>query len=678
MAFPFTPSKRPFERYPMEPSGRGKWQKTSPSIPQQSQFKMPPGSIVFRVLCPASKSGSVIGKGGGIVTKIRQETGAKIKLEETVPGCEERVIVISGSVKDYEVSNEQTMQDDNDGNTGTGENGKPTEEDEKEKVGSSILEVPKAVKATSLVQKALLLIFERILDGEPENDDGDEEIKKSYLSARLLVLSNQVGCLLGKGGSVIKQMSTDSGSQIRILPRDKLPLCASAQDEIVQITGGIDSIRRALQLVSQQLLDNPPRDRDFPPDVPPGSSSHAFAPARPEGFNPSPYHMPVQGPPFPSRSSYDAPDIPSFPKFHEGPATGKISSDLLIFRLLCSNDKVGSVIGKGGNIVKNLQHETGCDIKVLETPSEVDDRIIVISGPALPGDRISPSQDAVLRVHHRIVMAMPENKDVMSRLLVSSNQIGCLLGKGGSVISEMRKLTGAHIRVLSKDQMPKGFPENDEMVQVSGEFGAVQEALLQITSRLRGHFFRDKASALNHPPFFDQMPPFGSYGGRREPTPPRLYGGLPPFQKDARAHEGRAAFPHGIHGSGVPSLGVERVPPAPWVPTGMREGGGPMPMPDFSGGPSRRIGGFPSGSQPAVITHTTVDVVVPRAIVPSIYGEDGVCLRRICEISEAKITITDPRPEATETVIIISGTPEQTHAAQSLLQAFVLSETSAA
>jgi poly(rC)-binding protein 3/4 len=42
------------------------------------------------------------------------------------------------------------------------------------------------------------------------------------------------------------------------------------------------------------------------------------------------------------------------------------------------------------------------------------------------------------------------------------------------------------------------------------------------------------------------------------------------------------------------------------------------------------------------------------------------------KISEAKITITEPRPEATETVIIISGTPEQTHAAQSLIQAFVI------
>lgn len=45
-----------------------------------------------------------------------------------------------------------------------------------------------------------------------------------------------------------------------------------------------------------------------------------------------------------------------------------------------------------------------------------------------------------------------------------------------------------------------------------------------------------------------------------------------------------------------------------------------------------------------------------------------------CQISDAKVAITEPKPGAMETVIIISGTPEQSHAAQSLIQAFVMSE----
>ncbi|THU49898.1 hypothetical protein C4D60_Mb06t14400 [Musa balbisiana] len=689
MAFPFLPSKRPYERNPLEPNGRGKWQKTGPSITQQNQLKVPPGAIIFRVLCPASKSGSVIGKGGGIVARIRQETGAKIRLEETVPGCDERVIVVTGLEKDAELGNEQGKEDDEE--TGTDDGGDNSQEITENIEGakdSSPAEGSKFDGVPSSVVKALLLVFERIIEGEAENDDEDEANKKlSNVSARLLVLSNQVGCLLGKGGSVIKQMSADSGAQIRILPRDKLPLCASQQDEIVQLTGGVESVKKALHLVAQQLLDNPPRERDlFPPMGSSGPSSHPFASGpRPEGVPPLNYHHPHQGPPFSNRPHHIAdfhPSIgPPFPKFHESgpPLQPQLSPELITYRLFCSSDKVGSVIGKGGNIVKGLQNDTGCEIKVLETTPESDDRIIVISGLALPSDRIAPVQDAVLRVQHRLVMAVPDAKDstVLSRLLVASNQTGCLLGKGGAIIAEMRKLSGAHIRILGKDQIPKGVPENDEVVQISGEFGAVQEALLQITSRLKHHVFRDKLSAMNPnapPAFIEQLPPYGMYMGRRESSPSRLYPNLPPFQKDpvGRLFEERSAFAHPVHGLGIPPLGIER--PAPWLPQGMRDVGGPMPLPDYPEGvPQRRMGGFASGSQQVPIT--SVDVVVPRSLVPSIYGEDGGCLRHIREISEAKITITEPRPEATETVIIISGTPEQTHAAQSLIQAFVLSET---
>ena len=84
-----------------------------------------------------------------------------------------------------------------------------------------------------------------------------------------------------------------------------------------------------------------------------------------------------------------------------------------------------------------------------------------------PDDRISAVQDAVLRVQNRIAKAIPDSKEkgVTSKILVSSNQIGCLLGKGGSIIAEMRKFTGAYIRIMGKDQTPKSASEN-EVVQV--------------------------------------------------------------------------------------------------------------------------------------------------------------------------------------------------------------------
>lgn len=53
-----------------------------------------------------------------------------------------------------------------------------------------------------------------------------------------------------------------------------------------------------------------------------------------------------------------------------------------------------------------------------------------------------------------------------SRILVPTRQIGCLLGKRGSVITEMRKKTTASLKVLQKAEMPKCGQDSDELVQV--------------------------------------------------------------------------------------------------------------------------------------------------------------------------------------------------------------------
>ena len=80
----------------------------------------------------------------------------------------------------------------------------------------------------------------------------------------------------------------------------------------------------------------------------------------------------------------------------------------------------------------------------------------------------SPTQEAVIRVHSRIAeIGFEPGSAVVARLLVHSQQIGCLLGKGGHIISEMRRATGASIRIFTKDQVPKCASLSDEVVQVN-------------------------------------------------------------------------------------------------------------------------------------------------------------------------------------------------------------------
>lgn len=660
-------NKRPRDHGAPEAHGKGKWQKAAFFTSVDTSFKIAPGSTVFRLLCPTSKAGSLIGKGGDKISQIRQESGAKVRVEETVPGCNERVVVIAGSEEDNRLLNNQSKNADEETKETQATEG--TDNTDKHDEGSEQKpsvegEETQSEKVTPSIQKGLFLVFDRMFEGEPTTNGGGED---GNCVLRLLVPSSQVGCILGKAGSVIKQLASESGSQIRVLPKDKLPACATSSDELIQLSGDVNAVRKALQSVSQQLLDHPPRENDSY-SANPSSSSHSFGNSNPRS---DVYPAFSHGRPFAEapNDGFSGPFGPMDP-----------SQEMLTYRLICPDEKVGGVIGKGGAVVKALQYETGCDIKVLDRTPDSDDRVIIISGPSNPDEPMSAPQDAVLRVQTRIIRAAPENKEQgpTGKIIISSNQIGCVLGKGGAVISEMRKSTGAYIRILGKDQTPQYAARNEEVVQINGDSDSVHEALLQITSRLREHFFRNAFPLNHHPsaPFPDHGPPFPPFM-RRELSPPGRYSsfnqfdaGIPPHG-GFHPHEDHPPFMHDHHGPGFGHHMPERFAPSgPWGPQGM-EGGGPLGFPEFS---QRRPGGF-AGSHHAVITSTTVEVVVPRSVVPAIYGDDGGCLKQIREISDAKVIINDAKPGAKETLIIISGTPDQTHAAQSLIQAFVVIET---
>ena len=88
----------------------------------------------------------------------------------------------------------------------------------------------------------------------------------------------------------------------------------------------------------------------------------------------------------------------------------------------------------------------------------------------------SASQNAVILIFNRSVesgfqkgmdMTSSSGAQVSTRLVISQNQMGCLLGKGGSIVADMRKMTGAFIKIVGDHQVPKCAPETDQVVLVS-------------------------------------------------------------------------------------------------------------------------------------------------------------------------------------------------------------------
>ncbi|KAG6410056.1 hypothetical protein SASPL_128103 [Salvia splendens] len=246
------------------------------------------------------------------------------------------------------------------------------------------------------------------------------------------------------------------------------------------------------------------------------------------------------------------------------------------YRILCHDVKAGGVIGKSGSIIKAIRQHTGAWINVHELVPGDEERIIEISDTRRrdPDGRIpsfSPAQEALLLIHERILeteggggggyghndgFVEDENDEyggrggggnrVVTRLVVSRMHVGCLLGKGGKIIEQMRMETKTHIRILPRDHtLPRCISMSEEIVQVVGDAHAVKNALAIISSRLRESQHRDRSHFQNrvqspdhfYPPDDDfyannrrssaEGPSFGnrySGGSRNNNYPPRSSG----------------------------------------------------------------------------------------------------------------------------------------------------------
>ncbi|MED6218928.1 hypothetical protein PIB30_031157 [Stylosanthes scabra] len=527
-------------------------------------------------------------------------------------------------------------------------------------------------------QQSLLRVLERIVD---HDEHGSNQNANSTVSFRFVAPSYHVGCVVGRGGKIVERIRQESGASVRVFSKDQVPLPPPG-DEFIQISGSFGAVKKALLSVSACILEKE------------ASNSGSFKSSGPGGHHgaPPPHHVE------PHRERY-GPDSHTrgyapFPgPENAGHGHRPFIEEDVVFKLLCQQDKVGSLIGKGGSVVRAMQNDTGASIQIVDTGPDSEERVVVIAARENSDLKHSPAQDAVIRVHNRLTeIGFEPSAAVIARLLVRSPQVGCLLGKGGLVISEMRRATGASIRIFSKEQI-KFISQNEEVVQVIGNLQSVQDALFQITSRIRETIFPMRTppnfSAPPHMPPFPDMPP-PSFRPRNHlmpsghPPPPVGpphgidHSAVPPPPPDQHAFShgmgcgppnmDRAPYPRGYEGPNSPRL---------WNPMVVNRGnpGGladPSSLAPRNGTPGK------NGNSLHSPNNSNVEVTIPHMYLTHVYGENNSNLVQIQQISGANVVVHDSKPGAAECIVSVSGAPDQTQFAQSLIQAFILCGQTAA
>lgn len=369
----------------------------------------------------------------------------------------------------------------------------------------------------------------------------------------------------------------------------------------------------------------------------------------------------------------------------DGPAhkRSRQTDDEITF--LIPSKVAGSIIGKGGTNISKLRNQYKASITVPDCPGP--ERVLSITAPDV---------DTILEIVKDILPCLADggpksnNEDLDVRLLIHQSRAGCVIGKAGAKIKELREKTGARLKIFSNPA-----PQSTErVVQLVGKADAVAAGIREVLDLIRQ--VPIKGQILNYDPhnyddfYADEYGGFGCGQGGGGPRgsgprgpprgPPR---GMPPMGGPG----GRG--PGGPRGPG--SMGGRSGPGGPRG--GFNDFGGPGPRASFSGPPrsnfgsggsnfgggnfgGSRSGGGGSGSGGNFSNNggggsqqdTSTQVTIPKDLAGAIIGKAGSRIRKIRAESGAGIEIAEPLPGSSDRIITITGTPQRIQMAQYLLQ----------
>lgn len=351
------------------------------------------------------------------------------------------------------------------------------------------------------------------------------------------------------------------------------------------------------------------------------------------------------------------------------PKRSRVGPDDVEVRILIPSKVAGSIIGKGGGNIARLRADFVAKVTVPDCPGP--ERILTV---------ISAFENAINVINE--VLPNLENSaaarggkgrppkeeaepadDVDLRLLVHQSQAGCIIGKGGGKVKELREKTGARIKIYSAC-----CPDStDRVVQMTGAGNTAIDCLKEILDLIKTQAPIKGPDNPYDPNNYDDYyaDEYGGYG----------VGGGGPYGASI-----------GAAGAGGPARGgpMARGPPGRFAGGPPPPRGAPMVGPPGRGGfrggygdeceeeidynmPPARNMNLGNGVGPGGVRNST-QVTIPKDLAGAIIGKGGTRIRKVRMESGAEITIDEPLPGSTDRIITISGLSNQIQMAQYLLQ----------
>ncbi|RXW17326.1 hypothetical protein EST38_g8516 [Candolleomyces aberdarensis] len=283
----------------------------------------------------------------------------------------------------------------------------------------------------------------------------------AHIQMRCLIVTQDASIIIGKGGSHVNEIREKSGA--RVMVSESIP---GNPERILNVSGPLDAVSKAFGLIVRRINDEP----------------------------------------------FDVPSVPG--------------SRAVTIKFMIPNSRMGSVIGKQGCKIKEIQDASGARLNASEgmLPGSTE-RVLSVAGvadaihiatyyignilieanerlPSSGGSSYRPASSStssrrsqshysgssyVPGAYPGYAPHNPPQPMQTQQIFIPNGLVGCIIGKGGSKINEIRHMSASQIKIMEPGTGADGAPggtEGERLVVITGQPANVQMAVQLLYHRL--------------------------------------------------------------------------------------------------------------------------------------------------------------------------------------------------
>ncbi|KFB48093.1 AGAP004942-PA-like protein [Anopheles sinensis] len=285
----------------------------------------------------------------------------------------------------------------------------------------------------SAIYKAFTLITKKFEEWCSQFQDNTNAQGKTQIPIRLIVPASQCGSLIGKGGSKIKEIREITGCSIQVAS-EMLP---NSTERAVTLSGSAEAITQCIYHICCVMLESPPKG--------------ATIPYRPKPQVNGPVIV-ANGQAYTIQGNYAVP-------------AQEVSG-------IAKNPLAGlAALGLAGAIPSNTGGLNPTGKPVSTKPNALQ---------YIPHAALAALAGSQLRTNNNRNVAPVQSQS--HEMTVPNDLIGCIIGKGGTKIAEIRQISGAMIRISNCEERDSG--NTDRTITITGNPDSVALAQYLINMRI--------------------------------------------------------------------------------------------------------------------------------------------------------------------------------------------------